>query len=302
MKKEVFVIKHRISHEIDQCNIRATSTSCSSKEDEVKLTRSKSTGAQNPNRRRYSRSKRSFDFDLNTRINNANQDYDDNDDDAFDRQTEVTISTRTSSSRRREERRCSSKERRISISPSRRSQSPSPSLRNLNTTPPSTSKPPAKMVSVPATHKTNNAAGGGAVKRIHVKRNVSPARRTDLCVYTETRSQEQTKLQESNTRAPDQRRKSLVEIDNNATPSNTKITPTYASLLLEDIHNFHQKNTNRPATSSPAFAVPECVNKAYSILEAVADLNSNTRWRNPTTINSRKTAYSVPNCTTLALA
>lgn len=44
---------------------------------------------------------------------------------------------------------------------------------------------------------------------------------------------------------------------------------SYTSLLLEDIQNFHQKNT-------PPVPLPACVTKAYSILEAVADLNSNT--------------------------
>ncbi|KAI5434809.1 uncharacterized protein At1g65710 isoform X1 [Lathyrus oleraceus] len=46
---------------------------------------------------------------------------------------------------------------------------------------------------------------------------------------------------------------------------------SYTSLLLEDIHNFHQKTTAQPAVCLPA-----CLNKACSILEAVADLNSTT--------------------------
>ncbi|KAJ7959983.1 serine/arginine repetitive matrix protein 2-like [Quillaja saponaria] len=46
-------------------------------------------------------------------------------------------------------------------------------------------------------------------------------------------------------------------------------TPSYTKLLLEDIHNFHQKNT-------PSVSLPACVTKACSILEAVADLNSTT--------------------------
>ena len=48
-------------------------------------------------------------------------------------------------------------------------------------------------------------------------------------------------------------------------------TPSYTTLLLEDIQNFHQKNTTTPSISLPA-----CVSKAHSILEAVADLNSCT--------------------------
>ncbi|KAA8532128.1 hypothetical protein F0562_006731 [Nyssa sinensis] len=46
-------------------------------------------------------------------------------------------------------------------------------------------------------------------------------------------------------------------------------TPSYTALLLEDIQNFHQKNTT-------SFSLPACVTKACSILEAVADLNSST--------------------------
>lgn len=49
--------------------------------------------------------------------------------------------------------------------------------------------------------------------------------------------------------------------------------PSYTSLLLEDIHNFHQKNTITNTTTVP---IPACVTKACSILEAVADLNSAT--------------------------
>ncbi|CAO2836937.1 unnamed protein product [Amaranthus hypochondriacus] len=68
----------------------------------------------------------------------------------------------------------------------------------------------------------------------------------------------------------------------------------YNSLLLQDIQNFHQKkssNTNANSNARPIsndaissknesgtpFAVPACVSKARSILEAVADLNSATR-------------------------
>ena len=64
----------------------------------------------------------------------------------------------------------------------------------------------------------------------------------------------------------------------------TLLNPTpssYTSLLLEDIQNFHQKNTNtqtqtQTETATPSFSLPACVSKAQSILEAVADLNSCT--------------------------
>ncbi|PNY16132.1 hypothetical protein L195_g012842 [Trifolium pratense] len=55
-----------------------------------------------------------------------------------------------------------------------------------------------------------------------------------------------------------------------APPTNPPQT-SYTSLLLEDIQNFHQKNINTTQVSLPA-----CLNKACSILEAVADLNSTT--------------------------
>ncbi|WVZ86493.1 hypothetical protein U9M48_033257 [Paspalum notatum var. saurae] len=47
---------------------------------------------------------------------------------------------------------------------------------------------------------------------------------------------------------------------------------SYASLLLEDIQNYHQQSTS----AAPTFALPACVSKACSILEAVADLNSSS--------------------------
>lgn len=53
---------------------------------------------------------------------------------------------------------------------------------------------------------------------------------------------------------------------------NSNSTQNYTALLLEDIQNFHQKNT----PNGPAFSLPACVTKACSILEAVADLNSST--------------------------
>ncbi|KAL3527373.1 hypothetical protein ACH5RR_012029 [Cinchona calisaya] len=47
-------------------------------------------------------------------------------------------------------------------------------------------------------------------------------------------------------------------------------SPSYTTLLLEDIQNFHQKSSS----STPAISLPPCLSKACSILEAVADLNS----------------------------
>lgn len=52
---------------------------------------------------------------------------------------------------------------------------------------------------------------------------------------------------------------------------------SYANLLLEDIQNYHQNNnTNGASQNTISFTIPECVSKACSILEAVADLNSSS--------------------------
>ena len=59
-------------------------------------------------------------------------------------------------------------------------------------------------------------------------------------------------------------RRSSRDFDNNGN--------SYASLLLEDIQNYHQQSTS--AAAAPTFALPACVSKACSILDAVADLNS----------------------------
>ncbi|XP_076933617.1 uncharacterized protein LOC143599587 [Bidens hawaiensis] len=319
VKKELFVIKHRVSHDIDQesdknpLSLRTPSfTNDSVLVQCHTLSRNSSNGTQNPSyRRRRSRS----NSDCNTI---ADVDVDD----ALDghpqqQEFRVSSSRRCNSKERRisisPSRRSNSKERRISISPSRRSQSPF-SCKNLNPPP----NRPAKMVSVPPTDKTTNvgvqqpAAAVGPVKRIHVKRNVSPAR---IRVFSDDTSQDQ---ESNSSREAAYRRKSLVEIDNNAgrsaRPRDTKRTrrlsrdldmnlvpvfepspslspspPSYASLLLEDIQNFHKKNTVSAATTQPAFALPECVSKACLIMEAVADMNSNTsslcsdeRWRNTT--------------------
>lgn len=61
---------------------------------------------------------------------------------------------------------------------------------------------------------------------------------------------------------------------------------SYTSLLLEDIHNFHQKNTT--TTSVP---LPACVSKACSILEAVADLNSTTSSNLSGPFSDERTTY-----------
>ncbi|XP_008463173.2 uncharacterized protein At1g65710 [Cucumis melo] len=90
------------------------------------------------------------------------------------------------------------------------------------------------------------------------------------------------------------------ELDiNPETLLNQSHTPSYTKMLLQDIQNFHQKNTNTNPVSLPA-----CVTKACSIVEAVADLNSTTSSNfscafsedrsNPPTYQSSRNEYSVP--------
>ncbi|XP_014502688.1 uncharacterized protein At1g65710 [Vigna radiata var. radiata] len=61
---------------------------------------------------------------------------------------------------------------------------------------------------------------------------------------------------------------------------NVNATHSYASLLLEDIQNFHQKNTAQQQPQQPqqpsSISLPACLTKACSILEAVADLSYTT--------------------------
>ncbi|GLT77611.1 hypothetical protein SLA2020_491790 [Shorea laevis] len=79
------------------------------------------------------------------------------------------------------------------------------------------------------------------------------------------------KTQPTLTRSRSARRSRDLDI-NPETLLNPVPPTSYTSLLLEDIQNFHQKNT----VAAPALSLPACVSKACSIMEAVADLNSTT--------------------------
>ncbi|KAE8655006.1 putative Retrotransposon protein [Hibiscus syriacus] len=83
------------------------------------------------------------------------------------------------------------------------------------------------------------------------------------------------------------------ELDLNPETLVNPIPSSYTTLLLEDIQNFHQNNTN-----PPQFSLPACVSKACSILEAVADLNSTTSSnfsdkKGLPTDNSNKNGYNI---------
>ncbi|CAL9025711.1 unnamed protein product [Prunus brigantina] len=93
------------------------------------------------------------------------------------------------------------------------------------------------------------------------------------------------------TRSRSSRRSRDLDFDpETATLSNPAAPSLYTSLLLQDIHNFHQQNTPN------VVSVPLCVTKACSILEAVADLNSATKSTPTDQINKKTTPGSGYNC------
>ncbi|PQQ14778.1 uncharacterized protein Pyn_28046 [Prunus yedoensis var. nudiflora] len=93
------------------------------------------------------------------------------------------------------------------------------------------------------------------------------------------------------TRSRSSRRSRDLDFDpETATLSNPAAPSLYTSLLLQDIHNFHQQNTPN------VVSVPPCVTKACSILEAVADLNSATKSTLTDQLNKKATPGSGYNC------
>ncbi|XP_071739157.1 uncharacterized protein At1g65710-like [Rutidosis leptorrhynchoides] len=220
----------------------------------------KQAGGETPTRgRRYSGSKRSFDFDMEIGSKNDEDDVTAVGDGEHHRRREVRVSYPSSRRRSRErdlqqqrsvskERSSGSNGRRVSRSPNRRSESPNP---NSNATAiAGGSNRPGKMVSVPATEKSNNGGGGGevvvngGVKRVHVKRNggdavfvgprtaASPRRsrspaRANVRVLNENQNQQPLTLSRSNSRKAENspyRRNPLAEIDTNVTGSEQPVS------------------------------------------------------------------------------
>ncbi|XP_047172490.1 uncharacterized protein At1g65710-like [Vigna umbellata] len=246
VKKEIFIIKHRKSHDDRERNSKSPpcttqqnvttesmgditaqppatnigvvgvrTSSCTKEEVDAiliqcgRLSRSSSgnaVAASGEHRRRYSGSKRSYDFDHcdNDTISNdedskkvnANESNSDLCEDErhqhrlrhrqspSPRPSSQERRRRTPSREREQQQRSSSRERRVSRSPGRRSSENTPATARNNS---NTSSRPGKMVSVPATvsslvmDKSNNNGGGGesaattGIKRITVKRNVGVA-------------------------------------------------------------------------------------------------------------------------------
>ncbi|GAU18585.1 hypothetical protein TSUD_124160 [Trifolium subterraneum] len=375
VKKEIFIIKHRKSHDdkdrnssIESSELMGMRTPSCTKEDVDailihcgRLSRNSSGKASSfrEQRRRFSSSKRSNDFDNcdNDAISNENGDWKEPAEKLHQhlqspRSLSMDRNRRRTPSREREQQQCStSRERRISISPVRRYSDTTTTINPRNNT--NTSSMPAKMVSVPATVTSlvmdksyNNGWGGGesaaGIKRITVRRNVgsprsqSPARASgnakpnasrsafDKCVDVNCKPKlqqdEDVKVKsaiidnvviktvgpqvvenlkpQTLTRTRPSRRSRDLELD--LSPEALFTPPqSYTSLLLEDIQNFHQKNTPSPP---PSVSLPACVARACSILEAVANLNSNTssnfsgvgERRNPPGFQSSRSEYNVP--------
>ncbi|WVY95166.1 hypothetical protein V8G54_034254 [Vigna mungo] len=246
VKKEIFIIKHRKSHDDRERNSKSPpcttqqnvttesmgditaqpaatnigvvgvrTSSCTKEEVDAiliqcgRLSRSSSgnaVAASGEHRRRYSGSKRSYDFDHcdndtisndeDSKKANANESNSDLCEDErhqhrlrhrqspSPRPSSQERRRRTPSREREQQQRSSSRERRVSRSPGRRSSENTPATARNNS---NTSSRPGKMVSVPATvsslvmDKSNNNGGGGesaattGIKRITVKRNVGVA-------------------------------------------------------------------------------------------------------------------------------
>ncbi|KAL7614116.1 hypothetical protein Lser_V15G07026 [Lactuca serriola] len=267
-------------------------------------------GGETPTRgRRYSGSKRSFDFDMEMGSKNEEDEVIvDGDNHRRRPQREHRVSSPSSRRRSRErdpqQQRSGSKERgsgsgngggrRVSRSPNRRSESPNPnsSGSNGNVAAGGNSNRPGKMVSVPATDKSNNPGGvevvAGGVKKISVKRNAgealgsrtaasprskSPAR-ANLRVLNENQNQQPLTLSRSNSRKAEHspyRRNPLAEIDTNAAGSDQPNTK--AQLQKPNV----EKTMNNKTTT--VVVTKNTIAKEYQVIDepkiAVENLKNN---------------------------
>ncbi|KAF7816276.1 dentin sialophosphoprotein isoform X2 [Senna tora] len=243
-KKEIFIIKHRKSHEdrngVDsEANVDAILLQCGRLSRNSSGKAASSSGERGRRRTNSASNNTSHDFDHSE---NTEFLYEEDDDDGVAGDTHLRRRhrrspgpcsdqrRRTPSRERDQNQRSSSRERRVSRSPSRR-------LSDTHSH--TTAIRPGKMVSVPPTvsslsiDKSNNGnggGGGGGIKRISVKRNVSaasprsqsPARASGnagngskVVLYSENQ-QQQPSLSRSSSRRAEQspyRRNPLSEID-----------------------------------------------------------------------------------------
>ncbi|KAL1224969.1 hypothetical protein V5N11_002749 [Cardamine amara subsp. amara] len=247
-RKEVFVIKHRMSHEKSKTTTDPEDSTASDEKsigsnhnpvdvDAIliqcgRLSRSNSAAAKT---RRYSGSKRSFDFDQNGEAEEADAE------DGGEEEAERRIHRqrhRGGDSPRDRRRRTPSRERddsksnrsgsrergsgngggsrRVSRSPGRRSEINPNSCAGSGSSVNSSNNRPAKFVSVPATDKALSNNGDASIKRIAVKRNVgkiaSPRSQSPARTATQPSP---SKLSRKTEHSP-YRRNPLGEIDTNS--------------------------------------------------------------------------------------
>ncbi|KAM7266851.1 hypothetical protein ACFE04_009017 [Oxalis oulophora] len=107
--------------------------------------------------------------------------------------------------------------------------------------------------------------------------------------------QEQIMVDEAKTQPQITRsRSSRLSRDLDINPESLMMNPkpsSYTSRLLEDIQNFHQKNSNN--NNNPSFSLPASVTKACSIVDAVANLNSTTSSSNMDDLKKNPTSNVV---------
>ncbi|KAL3630379.1 hypothetical protein CASFOL_023363 [Castilleja foliolosa] len=256
VRKDIFIIKHRKSHEIERQQRSSDegksesekpefdkgkivipssngapvrTSSCTKEEVDAILIQcgrlSRSSSAADNGGRKYSGSKRSYDFDGE----GGNSGAPDDDDAARERERRRhSQGRRRTPSRERDQQRSGSRERsgsgggrRVSRSPGRRSESPITTNSNSSAAAGNANSRPGKMVSVPAIGGEGNAvvAAGGAIKRIQVKRNVSPRARSPARARASNENQQQPmSLSRNNSRKAEHspyRRNPLSEIDTN---------------------------------------------------------------------------------------
>ncbi|GFQ07445.1 uncharacterized protein at1g65710 [Phtheirospermum japonicum] len=280
VRKDIFIIKHRKSHEIEEKGESEKGTnvipsdggapvrtsSCTKEEVDAILIQcgrlSRSSSAAENGGRKYSGSKRSYDFD-----------GEGGNGDAAARERENRRRTPSREREREQQQRSGSRERgggrRVSRSPGRRSESPN-SSGAVNANP----SRPGKMVSVPAT-----VGEGNAVKRIQVKRNVSPRARSPAArvrASNENQQQQPMSLSRSNSRKAEQspyRRNPLAEIDTNIISQKPNADNKTVQVVSENRNNnlaaTNVNSKNHQEQQQPI--VPE--ETTYGIIQSHVGLN-----------------------------
>ncbi|GER34773.1 OO_Ba0013J05-OO_Ba0033A15.14 protein [Striga asiatica] len=390
VKKEIFIIRHRKSHEIERQrppadeengenaksdvdkgtnlvagNVNAVvgaapvrTSSCTKEEVDAiliqcgRLSRSSSSSkpaaappSEGGGGRRYSGSKRSFDFDAEG-AGGGESAAREREDRQGERRRQSHGRRRTPSrERENQQQRSGSRERggsrRVSRSPGRRSESPISSAANSNSNLNSSAagassgcSRPGKMVSVPATvssmamDKSQDAAGveSGSVRRIQVKRNVSPRTRSPARTRglnegqngnIVPNQQQIMSLSRSNSRKEHSpyRRNPLAEIDTNIVPQAPIQKPYADSKTTQAAETKNNKNLEPTAQETPENPKPQpLIRSRSSRLSRDLDTINPTNPNNYTALllediqnfhqknnnNNNQPAFSLPPCVTKA--